>query len=60
MSEQLTWVVHFYDNRVGREGSITFDNERDFLRRIKAIKDDRWLTFRRGVRPDGSEIGGWG
>jgi len=53
-----TWTVVFKDNRSGREGSLNFDNERDFQTRIESIKSDHWLMLVKGTAPDGTEVTG--
>jgi hypothetical protein len=57
MTESV-WKVVFLDSRTNREGSQSFDNQKDFERRIEEIKTDIWLKFLKGILPNGTEITG--
>ena len=51
-----TWKIVFFDNRIGREGTHSYDDERSFYLGIESIKSDHWLKFIKGILPDGKEI----
>jgi hypothetical protein len=55
---ESTWTIVFKSNRETpvRELTENKNSEKDFYRRIEEIKADHWLTFVKGILPNGQEI----